>query len=276
MPLFILFIELKMNNRFEKKEKKEKIIYAGEYSDRNNRCWGFPEYMEEYRLARGYEWRDGLLREKVDPRCLNEHGIPTNDFNLPAVPGMNTLPMNARIATKNRYLDQCNVSGYVIHDFDGNWPQEPLKIPLIDRLSTIEEVNHQRISGNIKDIPGIENFFRKEIVGRLNRETKDGCLIIPKSGNYIIYYVIEFYYSQHRNYENAHNKIYSEVRLYDNNWGEDYIWRSAKYTITVPDYINWTIACSIKWGQKIWLSCRLKAIDKCFVRWWLTAIKLAT
>lgn len=107
MPLSILFIERKMmNNRFEKKEKKEKIIYAGEYSDRNNWCWGFPEYMEEYRLARGYEWRDGLLREKVDPRCLNEHGIPTNDFNLPAVPGMNTLPMNARIATKNRYLDQ--------------------------------------------------------------------------------------------------------------------------------------------------------------------------
>nr|DAJ27311.1 MAG TPA: hypothetical protein [Bacteriophage sp.] len=39
MLRFILFIELKMmNNRFEKKEKKEKIIYAGEYSDRNNWC----------------------------------------------------------------------------------------------------------------------------------------------------------------------------------------------------------------------------------------------
>ena len=38
-------------------------------------------------------------------------GIPTNDFNLPAVPGMNTLPMNARIATKNRYLSQIIVKG---------------------------------------------------------------------------------------------------------------------------------------------------------------------
>jgi len=277
MLLFILFIERKtMNNRFEKKEKKEKIIYAGEYSDRNNWCWGFPEYMEEYRLARGYEWRDGLLREKVDPRCLNEHGIPTNDFNLPAVPGMNTLPMNARIATKNRYLDQCNVSGYTVHDFDGNWAQEPLKIPLIDRLSTIEEVNHERYWGNIKDIPGIESFFRKEIVGKLNRETKDGCLFIPKSGNYIIYYVIEFYHDKNRDFANAHHKIYAEVAIYNNESIPEIIGREGKYTITLPDYVSWTIVHKLTAGQKIWLSCRLKAVDRCFVRGWLTAIKLAT
>nr|DAU58463.1 MAG TPA: hypothetical protein [Caudoviricetes sp.]DAX31552.1 MAG TPA: hypothetical protein [Caudoviricetes sp.] len=137
--------------------------------------------MEDYRLARGYEWRNGRLQEKVDPRSLNYQNIPTNDFNLPAVPGMNMLPLNARIATNNRYLDQCNVSGYVIHNFDGNWTQEPLKIPLIDRLSTIEELDHQRYSGNIKDLPGIEDFFHKETIGRLNRETEDGCLVIPRS-----------------------------------------------------------------------------------------------
>lgn len=121
----------------------EKVEFCGEYSDRNNRAWGYPEYMEEYRLARGYERRNGRLQEKVDPRSLNYQNIPTNDFNLPAVPGMNMLPLNARIATNNRYLDQCKVSGYVIHNFDGNRSEKPVKIPLIDRLSTIEEVDHE-------------------------------------------------------------------------------------------------------------------------------------
>lgn len=271
MHQFIWFIERKMLN-----PTTEKVEFCGEYSDRNNRAWGYPEYMEEYRLARGYEWRNGRLQEKVDPRSLNYQNIPTNDFNLPAVPGMNMLPLNARIATNNRYLDQCKVSGYVIHNFDGNRSEKPVKIPLIDRLSTIEEVDHEWYLGNIKDSENIESFFRKETIGKLNREIEDGCLVIPQSGNYIIYYMIEFYHGQGWDFANARDKIYGEVRLYDNKWEGNDIWRSAKYTITVPDYISWTIAYKIEAGQKIWLSCRLKAVDNCFVRWWLTAIKLYT
>lgn len=80
---------------------------------RNNRFGGYPEHMEDYRLANGYEWRDGLLQPKVDPRSLNDHGIPTNDFNLPAQPGLNMLPLNARTQTRNRYLDQSITKGMV-------------------------------------------------------------------------------------------------------------------------------------------------------------------
>lgn len=269
MLQFILLI-------LQKKMDKEEKVIVWEYSDRNNRAWGYPEYMEDYRLARGYEWRNGRLQEKVDPRSLNYQNIPTNDFNLPAVPGMNMLPLNARIATNNRYLDQCNVSGYVIHNFDGNWTQEPLKIPLIDRLSTIEELDHQRYSGNIKDLPGIEDFFHKETIGRLNRETEDGCLVIPRSWNYIIYYVIEFYHGQGWDFANARDKIYGDVGIYERGNLPIIFGREAKYTISVPDYLSWTIVCKAKAGQKIWLSCRLKAVDTCFVRWWITAIKLST
>ena len=270
MHQFIWFIERKMLN-----PTTEKVEFCGEYSDRNNRAWGYPEYMEEYRLARGYERRNGRLQEKVDPRSLNYQNIPTNDFNLPAVPGMNMLPLNARIATNNRYLDQCKVSGYVIHDFDGSFGT-PIKIPLVDSIQRIEDLDHQWIQGNIKDLPGIQDFFRKETTGKLNREIEDGGLVIPQSGNYIIYYMIEFYHGQGRDHINARDKIYGEVSLYERDKPASSIGREAKYTITVPDYISWTIAYKIEAGQKIWLSCRLKAVDNCFVRWRLVAIKLNT
>ena len=270
MHQFIWFIERKMLN-----PTTEKVEFCGEYSDRNNRAWGYPEYMEEYWLARGYEWRNGRLQEKVDPRSLNYQNIPTNDFNLPAVPGMNMLPLNARIATNNRYLDQCKVSGYVIHDFDGNRSEKPVKIPLIDRLSTIEEVDHEWYLGNIKNTKEIEDKFRKEVVWRLRWDVEDGYLIIPKDGNYIIYYVIEFYHDKNRDAANAHHKMYAEVGIYNEESIPEIIGIEGKYTITLPDYVSWTIVYKFMAGQKIGIRCRLKAVDRCFVRGWMVGIKLA-
>ncbi len=274
MPPSILFIERKMmNNRFEKKEKKEKIIYAGEYSDRNNWCWGFPEYMEEYRLARGYEWRDGLLREKVDPRCLNEHGIPTNDFNLPAVPGMNTLPMNARIATKNRYLDQCNVQWFVKYNFDwSRW--NTINIPFVEGVSK-EEINHERAWGNILDIQDPEKYFKKNQTWTLSWYLKNWRLVIPKSWNYIVDYLIEFYHQKGWDHNTEMRKIYVELSLYKNwvnqSWSLD---RSAKYTITNPDYISWTTVKAFEEWCELGLWCILKASDNCFIRSSLNIVKL--
>nr|DAJ34414.1 MAG TPA: hypothetical protein [Caudoviricetes sp.] len=62
--------------------------------------------------------------------------------------------------------------------------------------------------------------------------------MIPQSGNYIIYYMIEFYHGQGRDHINARDKIYGEVSLYERDKPASSIGREAKYTITVPDYIS--------------------------------------
>lgn len=106
-----------------------------EYLDfyaRNNRIGGYPEYMEEYWLSNGYEWRDGLLRQKIDPLCLNPQGIPTNEYNLPAIPGMNMLGLNARTQVRNRYFDQFVCKGRLRAQYDTS-PDFGMKmIPFID------------------------------------------------------------------------------------------------------------------------------------------------
>ena len=261
MLLFILFIERKMmNNRFEKKEKKEKIIYAGEYSDRNNWCWGFPEYMEEYRLARGYEWRDGLLREKVDPRCLNEHGIPTNDFNLPAVPGMNTLPMNARIATKNRYLSQIIVKGGCMVEWtmSGEWVKRAkphLKLEyLYDDFSFLEGYSidppiwKETILTVVKDRKA-EIFWKPAI------SVKDWDIIINKSWSYIVQFYADITYSLPRD-TNRLDKEYLRLLC---NWKVGA--RVQQRSCSNLDGITWTYIWWLKKWDKLNVICGVAFTD---------------
>lgn len=261
MLLFILFIERKMmNNRFEKKEKKEKIIYAGEYSDRNNWCWGFPEYMEEYRLARGYEWRDGLLREKVDPRCLNEHGIPTNDFNLPAVPGMNTLPMNARIATKNRYLSQIIVKGGCMVEWTMSgewvkWNKPYLKLEyLYDDFSFLEgytidpPIGREKILTVVKDRKA-EIFWKPQVY------VENGDIIINKSWSYIVQFYADITYSLPRD-TNRLDKEYLRLLC---NWK---VWvRTQQRSCSNLDGISWSYIWWLKKWDKLNIVCGVAFTD---------------
>lgn len=262
MPLFILFIERKMmNNRFEKKEKKEKIIYAGEYSDRNNWCWGFPEYMEEYRLARGYEWRDGLLREKVDPRCLNEHGIPTNDFNLPAVPGMNTLPMNARIATKNRYLSQIIVKWACMAKGTASW--SPLKTDspylkteyFFDDFSFLEGylMNTTPIWKN--DILDLVQDRKAEFFWKPAIFTNDWDIVINKNWSYIVQFYADVIYSLPRDTSRLDKEYFWLIH----NWKVGA--RVQQRSCSNVDWISWLYIWWLKKWDKLNVACGVAFTD---------------
>lgn len=268
MPLSILFIERKMmNNRFEKKEKKEKIIYAGEYSDRNNWCWGFPEYMEEYRLARGYEWRDGLLREKVDPRCLNEHGIPTNDFNLPAVPGMNTLPMNARIATKNRYLSQIIVkwacmakgisswgnleSALTTTHFKKEYHPEDFNFLLWYEWGTAN--NHWTFTQAI--INTFPSDRKAEIFWKPAVSTRDGDIIINKNWTYIVQFYADFTYKYPRD-TNRLDKAFIFLMYNGKVWV-----RMQQRTCATTDWVQWLYIWWLKKWDRLNIACAVAFTD---------------
>ena len=244
-----------------------------DYHERNNRFWGNPEYMEDYWLKNGYEWRDWLLQPKIDPRSLNDGGIPTNNYNMPAQPGLNMMPLNARLQVGSKYLDQCNISGYVVKNFDGSWGNLT-KIPLINKIDSLDDINHEWHQGNMKDF-ATKKFFEKEIVGKIDWQVKDWYLEIPQNWNYIIYYVVEFFHDKNRDPVDSHYKMYAEITLHNNSGIPDYIGRESKYTITLPDYISWTIVSNIKARQKIWISCMLKAVDNCFVRTFMSVIKLS-
>lgn len=244
-----------------------------DYHERNNRFWWHPEYMEDYWLKNGYEWRDWLLQPKIDPRSLNDGGIPTNDYNMPAQPGLNMMPLNGRLQVGSKYLDQCNISGYVVKNFDGSWGNLT-KIPLINKINSLDEINHEWYGGNMKDILNIEELLRKKVVWKTNWEVRDWLLVVPQEWNYIIYYMIEFFHDKNRDHINAHYKMYAELTAYDKD-GQHYIDRSAKYTITLPNYTSWMTIAKLESKTKLGLNCILKAEDNCFVRADLRVIKLS-
>lgn len=255
MPLFILFIERKMENN------KDEIIRWGEYSDRNNRCWGYPEYMEEYRLARGYEWRQGRLQEKQDPRCLNEHGIPTNDFNLPAVPGMNTLPMNARIATKNRYLSQIIVKGGCMVKGISSWQS------LLSALTTTyfkENYEIRDFNFLLGYTVGSENSpatYTQEIINTLPLDrkaekfwkppiiVKDWNVIINKNWTYIVQFYADFTYKYPRD-TNRLDKAFIYLMY---NWKE---WvRMQQRTCATTDWVSGLYIGWLKKWDRLNIAC---------------------
>lgn len=239
------------------KDKKEDVEFCGEWSDRNNRCWGYKEYMEDYRLANGYEWRDGMLKPKIDPICLNPHGIPTNDYNLPAVPGLNMLPLNARLQVGNRYLDQYTVrwATVITGKKPFNLQNDLVEIPLnFNNFGKLSFVNEFTLYWGWK-IPqsDFENMSKGTKIGKLWWSDYNGRLKIPVSWSYFINYYVEFFHWTRYTLDNM-EKICAVLQRFSKTW--ELLWMMdnsvARSCMSVDKCWGITIQ-DLKAGESIWL-----------------------
>ena len=175
---------------------------------------------------------------------------------------------------KDTYLEHCNVSGFIKFNFDGSRPKNAVKIPLKEKAER-SELEFQRCWWNILDIPNIEKYFIKKQKGKTVRRLQDWLLIIPQNWSYIIDYMVEVYHQSWWNLETM-AKLYTELTLYDEKGslvGE--LDRSAKYTITAPDYLWWTTIQSLQKWMKIWVWCKQKVKDNCAMRGVINIVKLS-
>lgn len=259
-PLFTWLTIQKMYNHSQK-NKWEKVEFCGEYGDRNNRCWGFPEYMEEYRLSRGYEWRNGKLQEKIDPRCLNYHGIPTNNYNLPAVPGLNMLPLNARVATNNRYLSQIIVKWACMVKWTTSGAAIKRSSPhlkleyMYDDLSFLEGFKMNPTPMNKDDILSVVQDRKSAIFGKPPVLVKDWNVIINKNWTYIVQFYADIIYSDPRDTLRL-DKEYLRLLC---NWR---VWaRVQQRSCSNLDWILWLYIWSFNKWDKLNIACWLGFVD---------------
>ncbi|PZM87425.1 MAG: hypothetical protein DLD55_01520 [candidate division SR1 bacterium] len=249
------------------KDKKEDVEFCGEWSDRNNRCGGHKEYMEDYRLANGYEWRDGMLKPKIDPICLNPHGIPTNDYNLPAVPGLNMLPLNARLQVGNRYLSQIIVKGACMVKGISSGQS------LLSALTTTYFKENYEI-GDFNFLLGYtvgsENSpatYTQEIINTLPLDrkaekfgkppiiVKDGNVIINKNGTYIVQFYADFTYKYPRD-TNRLDKAFIYL-MYNGEVGV----RMQQRTCATTDGVSGLYIGGLKKGDRLNIACAVVFTD---------------
>lgn len=173
-----------------------------DYHEKNNRFWWHPEYMEDYWLKNGYEWRDGLLQPKIDPRSLNDGGIPTNDYNMPAQPGLNMMPLNARLQTMNRGLDQTVTKWCLLVEWGAEWRNLQYFSPKFKEKLSFEDVK-DLVGFSLPGFQISEEYLRDTYVNTFNQEKYwnpswrviDGNIVITQWWSYIVQYYCDFFYT---------------------------------------------------------------------------------
>lgn len=257
-----------------------------DYHERNNRFWGHPEYMEDYWLLNGYEWRDWLLQPKIDPRSLNDGGIPTNDYNMPAQPGLNMMPLNARLQVGSKYLDYYAVHGLLKATYQ---PVQKIGIQKVPLMTPKEwkDINIDFIVSQGDGNPWIQflsqPWMKKELLfstdktGKINREVKDGHLVVPQSWNYIITFAAEVHYWE--NHIIATDMGKCKLRLYwlDKQKSPMGLSQISSYTIFHPDNFSGMTIQSLERGRELALYYGYKPPREEEILIWttLTAVKIS-
>lgn len=248
-------------------QKQDSKVEYLDFYERNNRSGGYPEYMEEYRLSRGFEWKGGRLKRKIDPLCLNPHGIPTNDYNLPAVPGLNMFPLNARLQVRNRYLSQIIVKGACIAKGISNWGN-------LESALTTTKFKKEYISEDFNFLlwyggGTAENHwtFTQEIINTFPADrkaeifwkpaisTKNWDVVINKNWTYVVQFYADFTYK----YPRDTNRIDKAFVYLMYNWKA---WvRIQQRTCTTTDWVQWLYIGWLKIGDKLNVACAVAFTD---------------